>query len=168
VAHPITITPTILDTILGQLALHFMVAAGNDLRTARHAASRILARYDAQTEDELRLAAEVVSCSFRVLEALSEAASPDLPFSHRLRLRASAVSQSRGAHRSRRRLERLQSGHATAATAFEPAESRSNAAEPDLSRLEAANPRSPLPCASPRQRRREARRAARQQVAAVA
>jgi hypothetical protein len=51
----IAITPAILDTILGRLALLFLSGADGDLPTARHAASRMLAAYHAETPDELRL-----------------------------------------------------------------------------------------------------------------
>jgi len=40
-----TITPAILDTVIGHLAGHFMGGANGDLPTARHAAGRMLACY---------------------------------------------------------------------------------------------------------------------------
>jgi hypothetical protein len=108
-----TITPAILDTILGHLAPHFIACAANDLPTARHAASRTLASYDVETEEELRLAAEIVSFGFHALETLSEAAAPDLSLNQKLRLRGSAVSLSREAHKSQRKLDQLQRARRT-------------------------------------------------------
>ena len=105
---PTTITPAILDTVLGHLAPHFLASAQNDAPTARHAASQMLAAYNAETEDELHLAADIVSFGFHALEALSEAAAPDLSLNNKLRLRGSAVSLSREAHKARRKLDQLQ------------------------------------------------------------
>jgi hypothetical protein len=68
----------------------------------------MLAAYNAETEEELRLAAEIVSFSFHALEALSEAAAADLPVTRKLRLRGSAVSLSREQHKSQRKLDQLQ------------------------------------------------------------
>ena len=50
---PAAITPATLDIILGHLAAHFLGSANSDLSTARHAASHMLAAYDAETEEEL-------------------------------------------------------------------------------------------------------------------
>ncbi len=113
-SHQTTLTPAILDTVLGHLAPHFLASANNDLPTARHAASRMLAAYNAETEDELHLAADIVSFGFHALEALSEAAAPDLSLNNKLRLRGSAVSLSREAHKARRKLDQLQRPRLTA------------------------------------------------------
>jgi hypothetical protein len=109
------ITPIIIDTVLGHLAIHFMSAADNDLPAARHAASRILACHAVETEEELQLAADIISFGFHVLEALSEAADRDLSVDTRIRLRASAVSLSRESHRARRKLDQLQRARLTPA-----------------------------------------------------
>jgi hypothetical protein len=82
----------ILDTILGRLSLLFLSGAGGDTAAARLAARQMLAIYQPETEDEFRLAAQIVSFSFHALEALSQAASPDMPLTRILRLRSSAVS----------------------------------------------------------------------------
>jgi hypothetical protein len=112
---PSTFTPAILDTVLGHLAGHFMGSTNNDLPTARHAASRMLAAYNAESEDELHLAADIVSFGFHALEALSEASAPELSLNNRLRLRGSAVSLSRESHKARRKLDQLQRARLTAA-----------------------------------------------------
>jgi hypothetical protein len=100
--------PAILDTVLGRLALLFLTGAGGDLAAARHAASQMLAAYNAESPNELRLAAEIMSFGFHALEALSQAAAPDLPLTKILRLRGSAVSLSREAHKAQRKLDQLQ------------------------------------------------------------
>jgi hypothetical protein len=128
---PTTITPTIVDTILGHLAPHFLPAANNDLPTAQHAASQILAAYNTETEEELRLAAEIASFGFQALKALGEAAAPDLSPNKTLRLRGSAVSLSREAHKSQRKLDQLQRARHTASA--QPA-----APKPDKSRTDEA------------------------------
>jgi hypothetical protein len=100
--------PAILDTALSRLALLFLGGAHGDLTAARQAASRMLAAYGAKTEDELRLAAEIISFGFHALEALSQACDPGLTLAKILRLRGSAVSLSRESHKSQRRLDQLQ------------------------------------------------------------
>jgi hypothetical protein len=103
-----TLSTAILDTILGRLALLFLTGAGGDLTVARHAAAQMLAAYHAETEDELRLASEIVSFSFHALEALSQAMTPGMSLNHILRLRGSAVSLSRASHNAQRKLDQLQ------------------------------------------------------------
>ena len=103
-----------LDTVLGHLAPHFLATTNGDLPAARHAASHLLAAYNAATEEELGLAGEIVSFSFHALEALSEAAAPDLSMNQKLRLRGSAVSLSREAHKAQRKLDQLQKARLTA------------------------------------------------------
>lgn len=105
---PNTITPAILDTVLGHLAPHFLTSAKGDRPTARHAASHMLAACGLETEEELRLAAAIVGFSFHALEALSEAAQADLAIEAKLSFRAMAVSLSREAHKSQRKLDQLQ------------------------------------------------------------
>ncbi len=68
----------------------------------------MLSAYNPETEDELRLAANVISFSFQALEALGQAATPDMPLTRTLRLRGSAVSLSRESHKAQRRLDKLQ------------------------------------------------------------
>src|SRR5579859_6058352 len=97
-----------LDTILGRLALLFLPAAG-DTTKARSAAAEALADYHPETASELRLAANIVSFGLHALEALSQAADPDMPLTKVLRLRGSAVSLSRESHKAERRLQERQS-----------------------------------------------------------
>jgi hypothetical protein len=112
-----TLSAAILDTILGRLALLFLSGAAGDLTAARNAAAQMLAAYHPRTEDELRLAAEIVGFSFHALEALSQAAGPDMPLTRILRLRGSAVSLSRESHKAQRRLDQLQNAPRTGSPA---------------------------------------------------
>src|SRR5450432_500858 len=103
-----TLPAAILETILTRLAVLFLTGAAGDLIAARHAAAHMLGAYHPETEDEYRLAANIVGFSFQSLEALSQSAAPDLPITRVLRLRGSAVSLSRESHKAERRLDQLQ------------------------------------------------------------
>jgi hypothetical protein len=97
----------ILETVLNGLAAVFLAAVNSDADAARHAAARMLDVYRPQTEDELRLAANIIAFSFQALSALGQAAALDLPVDRALRLNASAVSLSREAAKAERRLVQL-------------------------------------------------------------
>jgi hypothetical protein len=103
-----TLPAAILGTVLTRLATLFLTGAGGDTAAARHAASQMLAAYHPETADELRVAANIISFSFQALEALAQAATPDMPLTRTLRLRSGAVSLSREAARAERRLGQLQ------------------------------------------------------------
>jgi hypothetical protein len=110
---PATIPQAILETVLGRLALLFLTGAAGNLAAAREAAHQMLAAYNPRTAAELSLAAEIIGFSFHALEALAQAAGPDLSLNRVLRLRGSAVSLSREAHKSQRKLDQLQRAPAT-------------------------------------------------------
>lgn len=112
-----TLPASILDTILKRLATLFLSGAGGDITTARHAAAEMLAAYQPETAQELRLAALLVCFSFHALEALSQAADPDLPLTKILRLRGSAVSLNRESDKAQRRLDQIQQARREAAQA---------------------------------------------------
>ncbi|WP_428532835.1 hypothetical protein [Rhodopila sp.] len=114
---PPTNTTAILDTVLGHLARHFLVATNGDPVAARHAAACLLASYGTRTDAELELAADIVSFSFHALEALSESAAPDLSLNQKLRLRAGAVNLSREGHKARRKLDQVTTARAEASHA---------------------------------------------------
>ncbi len=114
----------ILDTILTHLAALFLTGAAGDPTAARAAASRMLGAYDPQTEDELRLAANIVSFSFHALEALGQAAAPDLPLTRILRLRGTAVSLSRESTKAERRLAELKKARQQAIPTVQQAETQ--------------------------------------------
>jgi hypothetical protein len=103
-----TLPAAALETILTHLAALFLTGAAGDITAAREAAGQMLSAYHPETEDELRLAANVISFSFQALEALGQAATPDMPLTRTLRLRGSAVSLSRESHKAQRRLDKLQ------------------------------------------------------------
>ncbi|WP_428485053.1 hypothetical protein [Rhodopila sp.] len=131
------ITPAILDTVLALLAPFFLIGADGDLIAARHAANHMLADYQAETQEELRLAAEIISFGFQALQALSEAAAADLPPNKILRLRGNAVSLNRSAQQNQRTLDRLRRERCKAAptakeAAIPPAQPQP-AATPDQS-----------------------------------
>ena len=65
-----TLPGAILETILIPLSALFLAGAAGDMTAARQAAARMLSAYHAETEDELRLAANIVGFSFHALEAL--------------------------------------------------------------------------------------------------
>jgi hypothetical protein len=105
--------PALLDTILGRLAILLLEAAQGNETVARQAATAALADYCPETAAELRLAANIISFSLHALEALSQAAHPDLSLTKILRLRGGAVSLSRESHKAERRLlERQQARRA--------------------------------------------------------
>jgi hypothetical protein len=131
-----TIPTAVLETILARLAILFLSGAAGDLTAARQAASHMLAAYHPETEDELRLAARIISFSFQALEALSQAAAPDMPLTRILRLRGSAVSLSRESDRAQRRLDQLQKARKEA----RPAQLQSEPTQPEPAQPEPAQP----------------------------
>jgi hypothetical protein len=92
---PTTLPAAIVETILARLAILFLAGAHGDEAAARHAASEILASHHPETTAEHRLAANSISFGFHALEALSQAANPDMSMKKILRLRGSAVCLSR-------------------------------------------------------------------------
>jgi hypothetical protein len=122
-----TLPAAVLETILSHLAALFLTGAGGDMTAAHQAAAQTLSAYRPETEDELRLAANVISFSFQALEALGQAATPDMPLTRTLRLRGSAVSLSRESHKAERRLDKLQ----TASRAGIPTATQAEPAQPE-------------------------------------
>jgi hypothetical protein len=117
-----TLPAAIMETILIRLAALFLTGAGGDTAAAREAAIHMLNAYHPETEDELRLAANIICFSFQGLEALAQAAAPDLPLTRILRLRSGAVSLSRESAKADRRLGQLQKAREQAIQAEPPAE----------------------------------------------
>jgi hypothetical protein len=140
----------VLDTILARLAVLFLTGSGGDLAAAHHGAAKMLAGYHPETEDELRLAAEIVSFGFHALEALSQAASHDLPLTKILRLRGSAVSLSRQSHRSQHRLDQLQRDRRTSRAAQPAAALPQEPPAPQASALP-QEPAAPRPSSLPQE-----------------
>ena len=129
-SFPTTVTPAILDMVLGHIAPHFLAGANNDLPTARQAASHLLGAYNVETDEELQLAADIVSLGCHMLEALGEAAL-DPSSNKKIRLRGSAVSMSREAHKARRKLDQLQRARRTNASQPETKAPDADKAETD-------------------------------------
>lgn len=122
-----TLPAVIVETIITSLAGLFLAGAAGDTATAHQAAAQMLAAYHPETEVELSLAAHIVSCSFHSLDALGQAAAPDLPLTRILRLRGSAVSLSRESRKAERRLDQLQKARQKGAEAHvEPARPEPN------------------------------------------
>lgn len=159
-----------LNTVLAQLAIYFLAATGNDPTAARQAAHAMLADYRAETTEEIHLAAAIISFTFQALDALAQAAAPDQSLNRQIRLRGSAVSLSREAHKARRKLDNLRRAkHASA----DPPEACTAPTQPQSQPSEPA-PQGPAPAimaaaatatAWPltRQQRRAAERAAAKQ-----
>ena len=103
-----TPTTAILETILLRLTVLFLDGTAGDPIAARQAAWHMLKAYHPETEDEFCLAANCIAYGFQALEALSQAAVPDTPLTHVLRLRGSAVSLGREAEKTRRLLTKQQ------------------------------------------------------------
>ena len=101
------VTPAILDKVIGLLMPFFLDGVGGDPQAARHAVSRLLADYDCETEEELRLAAEIIGFGFGALDALGKSMAPGLSLNAILRLRGSANTQHRSANQCQRTLDQL-------------------------------------------------------------
>jgi hypothetical protein len=134
VSFPTTLPAAILETILARLATLFLIGASGDSIAARQAASHMLAAYRPETEDELRLAANIICFSFQALEALSQAAAPDISLTRILRLRGGAVSLSRESAKAERRLGQLQQARQ------QPIQAPSAEIQPETSQPEPAQP----------------------------
>lgn len=119
------VTPIFLDTVIGLLVPLFLTTAGGNEDAAREAAESMLASYDVETEEEIRLAAEITNFGFGALEALSKSMDPNLPLNAVLRLRGSANALHRSGHQCQRALDKLRKERnrpkAEAATVEQPA-----------------------------------------------
>jgi len=101
------ISAIFLDTIVSGLIPWLLTAAGGDASAAREATLLLLASYDVETEEELRLAAEITSYGLSALDALSRSVNPDLSLGAVLRLRGSANTAQRSKNQCQRVLDRL-------------------------------------------------------------
>ncbi len=122
---------TLLDTILSRLGILFLEAAMGSETAARQAAAAALADYGPETGTELRLAANIISFSLHALEALGQAAHPDLSLAKTLRLRGSAVSLSRESHKAERRLLDRQQARRAGQSGAEPEPEAEPAPKPE-------------------------------------
>src|SRR3954447_3978765 len=128
---PAAIPVAILDTLLAHLATLFLIGANGDPDIARQAALRMLVRHNPQNEQELCLAADIISFELHALEALRRSDEPDLPLTLVLRLRSGGVSMNREAQRCRDQLRQMQAADPVPAPAFAPAQgAETTSAEP--------------------------------------
>ena len=131
---PTNLPTALLETILTRVAPLFLIGAAGNPEAAREAAAHMLAAYHPETTEELRLAAHIVAFSFQSLEALSQAATPDMSLTRVLRLRGSAVTLTRESAKAQRHLDQLQHARRNAPTieptATQPAELKPETPEP--------------------------------------
>jgi hypothetical protein len=158
-----TIAPAFLEEIVSRLLHLFLLGAAGDEIAARYAVVSTLAAYDPSDEQELRLAAEIISFGFAALEALAKAMNPELPLNAVLRLRGNANAAHRSGHQCQRTLDKLRKERRTASGL---AVARSVVPEITADPAEAINPGHPVsipPALRPdlsRQQRRELERKA--------
>ncbi len=159
-----TIAPAFLEQIVAHLVHLFIRGAGGDEAAARHAVLSTLAAYDPTDEQELRLAAEIISFGFAALEALAKAMNPDLSLSAILRLRGNANAAHRSGHQCQRSLDKLRkerrtaAGLAAARTPGTPANTADTAEATHASHPVSTQP-DPRPDQSRQQRREHERKA---------
>jgi hypothetical protein len=103
-----TIAPAFLEEMVACLLHLFIRGAGGNEAAARYAVLSTLAAYDPEDEQELRLAAKIISFGFATLEGLAKAMNSDLPLNAVLRLRGNANAAHRSGHQCQRTLDKLQ------------------------------------------------------------
>jgi hypothetical protein len=108
------VAPAFLEEMVAYLLHLFIRGAAGDEAATRHAVLSTLAAYDAKDEQELRLAAEIISFGFATLEALAKSMDPDLPLNAVLRLRGTANAAHRSGHQCQRTLDKLRKERRTA------------------------------------------------------
>lgn len=161
-----TIAPAFLEEMVAHLLHLFVRGAGGDEAAARHAVLSTLAAYHAEDEQELRLAAEIISFGFAALEALAKAINPDLPLNAVLRLRGNANAAHRSGHQCQRTLDKLRKERRAAAVHSPapkmPARPAVSPEAPTASQPERSQP-APQPALSRQQRRELERKAVKAQ-----
>lgn len=161
-----TIAPAFLEEMVAHLLHLFIRGAGGNEAAARYAVLSTLAAYDPEDEQELRLAAEIISFGFATLEGLAKAMDPDLPLNAVLRLRGNANAAHRSGHQCQRTLDKLQKERRMAAglaAARSPAPERPANPTDTPEAINAGHPGSTPPALRPdlsRQQRRELERKA--------
>ncbi len=94
-------------TIIHQIAMLLLKRADGDMVEAKRAALITIKSHDPRNEIEFQLAARIISFSLQAMQALAQAANPDLSVTRVLRLRSGAVSLNRQAHKAELQLEKL-------------------------------------------------------------
>jgi hypothetical protein len=148
-----SIAPAFLEEIIAHLLHLFIRGAGGDEAAARDAVLATLAAYNPADEQELRLAAAIISFGFAALDALAKAMDPDLTLNAALRLRGNANAAHRSGHQCQRTLDKLQKERRIAAT---PEAARSPAPEmPAVSAGAADLSPAPTPAVQPQLSRQQ-------------
>jgi hypothetical protein len=157
-----TIAPAFLEEIVARLLHLFLLGAAGDEIAARYAVLSTLAAYDPSDEQELRLAAEIISFGFAALEGLAKAMNPELPVNAVLRLRGNANAAHRSGHQCQRTLDKLRKERRTAAVHSPPPEIPARSAAPtEAPTLSEPAPNQPAPRPDlSRQQRRDLERKA--------
>lgn len=106
-SHPVAVTAAFLNRILGLLAPLFLAATGGDLAAAREAVRDMLDGYEIRNDNELRLVALTIAFGFGALDALGQAANPELSLNQIMRLRSNATALSRAGHQNQAVLDKL-------------------------------------------------------------
>ena len=114
-SFPTIIAQAVLDRIIAVLMPLFLTDGQGDQVTARQAAISLLDDYNTETEEELRLAAEIISFGFGALDFLGQSMAPELTMNAVLRLRGSANTQHRSANQCQRTLDKLRKERRTMA-----------------------------------------------------
>ena len=141
------IAPAFLEEILRFLAPTFVAGAGGSIKAARDAALASLAAYDAQTEQEIRLAAQITMSGFIILETLAQSMNPELACNTVLRLRGNANATQRALNQCQRALDKLQKARRQAEQQGQPVQTQSypaTTAEPIAQPPEAVRPATTL------------------------
>jgi hypothetical protein len=144
-----SIAPAFLEEMVACLLHLFLRGAGGNEAAARHAVLSTLAAHDVANEDEMRLAAEIISFSFAALEALARSMDPGLPLKEVLCLRGNANAAHRSGHQCQRTLDKLRQERRRGAVA--------TPVQPDA---ETHNPAPATPLILSRQQRRDLERKA--------
>jgi hypothetical protein len=156
------VAPAFLEEVVAYLLHLFIRGASGDEAAARHAVLSTLAAYDAEDEQELRLAAEIISFGFATLEALAKAMNQDLPLNAVLRLRGNANAAHRSGHQCQRTFDKLRKERRTAAIHSPVSEIPTRSAvssEAPTASQPAPNQPAPRPDLSRQQRRDQERKA---------
>jgi hypothetical protein len=98
----------ILSATINQIAPLLIQRTGCDEHASRAALTALLADYKPETNEEFTLAADIVHYRFLAVDNMARSVEPNLPLTKVLRLRGSAVSLSREAHKTQRKLDKLQ------------------------------------------------------------
>jgi hypothetical protein len=130
--RPEAITPAFLDRILALLAPLFLIAAGGSAEAARDAAWSALADHHPRTDNELRLAALIVSFGFAALDTLGRASNGALSLDEVMDLRDTATALSAAGNQSQAMLDRARKQVPPEPAGRKPQTTRDSQAQQDV------------------------------------